>query len=43
MTEERLVVAQLLDKAGDVDFLQAAAEAVLQLQLAGLPREGGGD
>jgi hypothetical protein len=31
MTEERLVLAELLEKAGDDDFLRAAAEAVLQL------------
>jgi putative transposase len=31
MTEERLVVAELLEKAGDGDFLRAVAEAVLQL------------
>ena len=28
MTEERLVLADLLDKAGDGDFLRAVAEAV---------------
>jgi putative transposase len=31
MTEERLVLAELLEKAGDRDFLRAVAEAVLQL------------
>ena len=31
MTEERLVLADLLEKADDGDFLRAAAEAVLQL------------
>src|SRR6476659_11286636 len=31
MTEERLVLAELLQKAGDGDFLRAVAEAVLQL------------
>src|ERR1700680_2109305 len=31
MTEERLVLADLLKKAGDGDFLRAVAEAVLQL------------
>ena len=31
MTEERLVLAELLEKAGDGDFLRAVAEAVLQL------------
>jgi putative transposase len=31
MTEERLVLADLLEKAGDSDFLRAVAEAVLQL------------
>ena len=31
MTEERLVLADLLEKAGDGDFLRAVAEAVLQL------------
>jgi hypothetical protein len=34
MTEERLPLAELLQKAGDGDFLRAVAEAVLQL----LPR-----
>ena len=29
--EERLVLAELLEKAGDGDFLRAVAEAVLQL------------
>jgi hypothetical protein len=31
MTEERLVLAELLEKAGDGDFLRAVAKAVLQL------------
>ena len=31
MTEERLVLADLLEKAGDGDFLRSVAEAVLQL------------
>jgi hypothetical protein len=31
MTEERLVLTDLLEKAGDGDFLRAVAEAVLQL------------
>jgi hypothetical protein len=31
MTEERLALAQLLEKAGEGDFLRAVAEAVLQL------------
>src|SRR5437764_730657 len=31
MTEERLVLAELLEKAGDGDFLRSVAEAVLQL------------
>ena len=31
MTEERLVLADLLEKAGEGDFLRAVAEAVLQL------------
>ena len=31
MTEDRLVLAELLEKAGDGDFLRAVAEAVLQL------------
>jgi hypothetical protein len=31
MTEERLVLVELLEKAGDGDFLRAVAEAVLQL------------
>src|SRR6266403_4910616 len=31
MSEERLVLADLLEKAGDGDFLRAVAEAVLQL------------
>src|ERR1700760_221581 len=33
MTEERLVLAELLEKAGDGDFLRAVAEAVLQLPM----------
>ena len=31
MTEERLVLDELLEKAGEGDFLRAVAEAVLQL------------
>ena len=31
MTEDRLPLAELLQKAGDGDFLRAVAEAVLQL------------
>src|SRR6202171_3194782 len=31
MTEERLVLAELLEEAGEGDFLRAVAEAVLQL------------
>src|SRR5438046_4856441 len=31
MTEERLVLAELLEKAGESDSLRAVAEAVLQL------------
>src|SRR5437899_6811477 len=31
MTEERLVLGELLEKAGDGDFLRTVAEAVLQL------------
>jgi putative transposase len=31
MTEERVMLAELLEKAGDGDFLRAVAEAVLQL------------
>ena len=31
MSEERLVLAELLEKAGEGDFLRAVAEAVLQL------------
>src|ERR1700749_5170180 len=31
MTEERLVLAELLEKAGEGDFLRVVAEAVLQL------------
>ena len=31
MTDERLPLAELLQKAGDADFLRAVAEAVLQL------------
>src|SRR5213075_533278 len=31
MTEQRLVLAELLEKAGESDFLRAVAEAVLQL------------
>ena len=31
MTEARLPLAELLEKAGETDFLRAVAEAVLQL------------
>ena len=31
MTAERLALAELMEKAGDGDFLRAVAEAVLQL------------
>ena len=31
MTEDRLPLAELLQKAGDGDFLRSVAEAVLQL------------
>ena len=31
MTEERVALSELLEKAGDGDFLRALAEAVLQL------------
>jgi hypothetical protein len=31
MTEDRLPLAELLQKAGDGDFLRAVAEAVLQI------------
>ena len=31
MTDERLVLTELLEKAGEGDFLRAVAEAVLQL------------
>ena len=31
MTRERLVLAELLEEAGEGDFLRAVAEAVLQL------------
>jgi transposase-like protein len=31
MTEERVILAELLEKAGDGDLLRAVAEAVLQL------------
>ena len=31
MTEERLALSELLEKAGDSDFLRTVAEAVLQL------------
>jgi putative transposase len=33
MTDERLPLAELLQKAGDADFLRAVAEAVLQLMM----------
>src|SRR5919199_635674 len=39
MTEDRLPLAELLQKAGDGDFLRAVAEAVLQL-LMGADAEG---
>ena len=32
MTEERLALAELLEKVGDGDFLRSVAEAVLQMQ-----------
>src|SRR3954452_14867702 len=35
MTEDRLPLAELLQKAGDGDFLRAVAEAVLQLLMEG--------
>src|SRR5262249_8888181 len=35
MTEERLALAELLEKAGEGDFLRAVAEAVLQLLMEG--------
>ena len=31
MTEERMALAELLQKSGDGDFLRAVAEAVLQI------------
>ena len=31
MAEKRLALAELLEKAGDGDFLRSVAEAVLQL------------
>ena len=31
MTADRLALAELMEKAGDSDFLRAVAEAVLQL------------
>ena len=31
MTEERLALSELLEKAGDGDFLRTVAEAVLQI------------
>jgi putative transposase len=34
MTEEGLVMAELLEKAGEGDFLRAVAEAVRQLLMA---------
>ena len=37
MTEERLVLAELLEKAGEGDFLRAVAEAVLQLLMETAP------
>ena len=41
MTEDRLPLAELLQKAGDGDFLRAVAEAVLQLLMES--RRGGPD
>ena len=38
MTEERLVLADLLDGAGEDDSLRAVAEAVLQLLWRGMSR-----
>jgi putative transposase len=34
MTEERLALSELLEKAGDSDFLRTVAEAVLQMLMA---------
>ena len=31
MTDDRLALAELLEKAGDGDFLRSVAEAVLQM------------
>jgi len=31
MTEERMALAELMQKAGDGDFLRSVAEAVLQM------------
>src|SRR5262249_45034756 len=46
MTEERLALAELLEKAGEGDFLRAVAEAGLQLLMeagvGGWVRGGGG-
>ena len=36
MTEERLVLAELLEKAGDGDFLRAVAEALHSLETCDL-------
>jgi hypothetical protein len=33
MTEARLALAELLEKAGDGDFLRSVAEAVLQMRM----------
>jgi hypothetical protein len=38
MTEERLALAELLEKAGEGDFLRPVAEAVLQLLMESEPR-----
>ena len=38
MTEERLPLNELLEKAGDGDFLRAVAESVLQLLMEAASR-----
>jgi hypothetical protein len=40
MTDARLPLAELLEKAGEGDFLRAVAEAVLLEQLMEVPAEG---
>jgi hypothetical protein len=37
MTEDRMALVELLQKSGEVDFLRAVAEAVLQILMEAAP------